>query len=253
MSENQNKEKQKKKPSAVSQLIRKCVSLFRKPKPRPKQIYFISGMCYNCKVFDSLTLPAGYEKKYIEWYVPRPDETLSEYAHEMAKSIDTSRPFVLVGYSFGAVIMQEMNRFMEPEKNIVISSFKSPEEIPSLFQTARRFHIVDSLPKKFFQQTDFITEAFNRLVYHATNEELKEYMTQTDPVYIRWAIDNITNWKPEMKLEHLYHIHGTEDQIFPFEQLKNVLAVEGGDHLMVIKKAQTVSAILAAILLIREE
>ena len=71
-------------------------------------VYFISGMCYNCKVFDKLRLPKGYKKAYIEWFIPSPDESLSEYAHKMAKTIDTSRPFILIGYSFGAVIMQEM-------------------------------------------------------------------------------------------------------------------------------------------------
>ena len=76
-------------------------------------VYFISGMCYNCKVFDKLRLPKGYKKAYIEWFIPSPDESLSEYAHKMAKMIDTSRPFILIGYSFGAVIMQEMTLFSE--------------------------------------------------------------------------------------------------------------------------------------------
>ena len=44
-------------------------------------VYFISGMCYNCKVFDKLRLPKGYKKAYIEWFIPSPDESLSEYAH----------------------------------------------------------------------------------------------------------------------------------------------------------------------------
>ena len=79
-------------------------------------VYFISGMCYNCKVFDKLRLPKGYKKAYIEWFIPSPDESLSEYAHKMAKTIDTSRPFILIGYSFGAVIMQEMTLFLKPEK-----------------------------------------------------------------------------------------------------------------------------------------
>ena len=95
-------------------------------------VYFISGMCYNCKVFDKLRLPKGYKKAYIEWFIPSPDESLSEYAHKMAKMIDTSRPFILIGYSFGAVIMQEMTLFLKPEKCVIISSFKSKREIPIL-------------------------------------------------------------------------------------------------------------------------
>lgn len=161
---------------------------------KQKRAYFISGMCYNCKVFDKLTLPKGYRKKYIEWRIPNPDETLSEYAYEMAKNINTSKPFVLIGYSFGA---------------------------------------------------------FNRLFFHASNSEFEEYMTVTDPVYIKWATKQITDWVPDYPKENLYHIHGTEDQIFPIEQIRNVFPVEGGDHLMVFKKAATVSSILSSILLMK--
>ena len=125
-------------------------------------VYFISGMCYNCKVFDKLRLPKGYKKAYIEWFIPSPDESLSEYAHKMAKTIDTSRPFILIGYSFGAVIMQEMTLFLKPEKCVIISSFKSKREIPILFQAVRKVNLMEFMPKRLFSSTDFITNAFNR-------------------------------------------------------------------------------------------
>lgn len=146
-------------------------------------VYFISGMCYNCKVFDKLRLPKGYKKAYIEWFIPSPDESLSEYAHKMAKTIDTSRPFILIGYSFGAVIMQEMTLFLKPEKCVIISSFKSKREIPILFQAVRKVNLMEFMPKRLFSSTDFITNAFNRLVYNASNSDLAEYMTVTDPIY----------------------------------------------------------------------
>ncbi|SBV92395.1 conserved hypothetical protein [uncultured Dysgonomonas sp.] len=56
---------------------------------------------------------------------------------------------------------------------------------------------------------------------------------------------------PENKCKHLYHIHGTEDQIFSYEHIRNAFPVEGGDHLMVVKKADAISTILSGILLIK--
>lgn len=229
------------------------VNWFRKKEIKDIKVYFISGMCYNCKVFDKLRLPKGYRKVYIEWYTPRPDELLSEYARTMAKAIDTSCPFILIGYSFGAVIMQEMSLFLKPEKCIIISSFKSKKEIPLLFQAVRKVNLMEYMPKRFFSSTDFITNAFNHLVYNASNSDLAEYMTVTDPVYIKWAVEQITDWIPDNKNEHLYHIHGTADQIFPYDRIENVFPVEGGDHLMVVKKADVVSSILDIILLKKEE
>lgn len=215
-------------------------------------VYFISGMCYNCSVFDELKLPKGYKKVYIEWHIPRPDESLREYASEMAKEIDRSQPFVLVGYSFGAVIIQEMNSFLTPLKTIIISSFKSEQEIPTLFRAVRITNLTEKLPKRIYSSTDFISNAFNRLVYNMPTDELSHVMTYTNPVYIKWAIKQITEWIPENKYKHLYHIHGTLDQVFPYDLIRDAFPVENGDHLMVMKKADIVSSILSGILLIKE-
>ncbi len=218
------------------------------PKPDDTPVYFISGMCYNCKMFDRLELPKGYCKKYIEWIIPDPEMAISEYAREMAKNIDTSRDFILVGYSFGAVIIQEMNHFLSPKISIVISSFKGKKEIPSLFKAAKKTHLAGHIPLGVYSHTELITNAFNLLVYKMPTQQLEEYMTVTDPTYMQWAVKTIANWVPQDICSNLYHIHGTKDQVFPYEQLHDVYPVEDGDHLMIFKKADTVSAIFAKIL-----
>ena len=231
--------------------LARLLGIARRLAGREVNVYFISGMCYNCKVFDRLRLPEGFVKRYIEWHVPRPDETLTEYARTMALVIDTSRPFALVGYSFGAVVMQEMLRFLSPEKSVIISSFKRKEEIPTLFRAAGKARLARKVPDRVFSSTDFITGAFNRLVYHLPNGKMVKYMTQTDPVYIRWAVECITEWVPDSRHDRLYHIHGTSDQVFPFRNLRDAFPVKGGDHLMVVCKARKVSAILSSILLMK--
>jgi pimeloyl-ACP methyl ester carboxylesterase len=221
------------------------------PSGRKTNVYFISGMCYNCSVFDNLRLPKGFRKVYLEWTIPDPDEPLSHYARQMARAIDPQKPFVLVGYSFGAVIMQEMSLFLKPQKSVVISSFKDKSEIPGLFRFVQKTHLAEWVPDEFFEQTEFITEAFNRTLFHATNAEMAQYMTVTDPVYVQWAVAQITGWVPENNSDRLYHIHGTEDQIFPYKQLTNVIPIPEGDHLMVVKMADQVSAVLDSILLLK--
>jgi len=215
-------------------------------------VYFISGMCYNCLVFDKIILPHGYRKIYIEWLMPLTGEKIQEYAIRMASEIDTSHPFILIGYSFGGVIVQEMNTFLTPFKTVIISSFKKEEEIPSMFKAVSRANLWERIPERLYNSTDFITDIFNRFVYHVPNSELADYMTVTEPSYVKWAVRQITSWKPTHVTPRLYHIHGTEDQIFDFELIHNAFPVEGGDHLMVIKKADIVNLILGSILLINE-
>lgn len=226
--------------------------IFRK-KIKETDVYFISGMCYNCTVFDNLKLPDGFNKKYIEWMIPEPEETLEKYTRKMMAGIDTSRPFILVGYSFGGVIVQEMNKYLNPIKTIIISSFKRVEEIPGMFKVVSRANLWEKIPERLYNSTEFITEIFNRFIYNVPNSELISYMTITDPVYVRWAVNQITTWKPPYEVPRLYHIHGTDDQIFPFTLIHNAFPVQGGDHLMVFKKADVVSLILGSILLINEK
>lgn len=211
-------------------------------------VYFISGMCYNCKVFDKLVLPEGYRKVYLEWHVPDIDDSLFDYSRKMSENIDTRHPFVLVGYSFGAVIMQEMMKYLSPLESIIISSFKSETEIPTIFRVAKNTQILRRTPLMVYS-TEFITKAFNKVIYDLPSSELAVYMTVTDPVYIKWAAIQITEWIPDNVFPVLYHIHGTDDQIFPYEKIGNSHTIIGGDHLMVVKKADEVSKVIGFILL----
>jgi hypothetical protein len=210
--------------------------------------YFIPGMCLNCKVFDNIQLPNGYEKKYIEWHVPENNEDLNTYARSMAKSIDTASPFILIGYSLGAIIMQEMNRFLKPEKNIILSSIKHKDERPPFIRIAGKTKIPKYIPEFLLTSNDTINYLFAHFIYDMTREEVEQCVTCTSPKYIKWAADQITKWTPTVHCENLYHIHGTNDQTFPFKLIKEAIAIEKGDHLMPLKKAEEVSKTIAEII-----
>jgi thioesterase domain-containing protein len=215
------------------------------------KVYFLSGMCVNCKVFNEIKLPAGYEKHYIEWQIPEENETLDEYTHAMAKEIDISQAFILIGYSLGGIIMQEMNKFLKPEINILISSMKSEEEIPPLFRIARKTRIIKHVPKRLYAVNKSISNLFTHLVYDMPIDHIEECVTYTSPEYMKWTTYQITNWKPTIEINNLYHIHGTKDQVFPYRQIQNVYTIEDGDHLMVMKKAEEVNKIINEIILKR--
>ena len=212
-------------------------------------VYFVSGMSANCKVFDKISLPEGFDKKYIEWYIPNGDETLEEYSLKMAESIDTSKPFILVGYSLGGIVIQEMNKFLNPCKNILISSMKSEAEIPSMFRLGRQIHFAQHFPIETIVQNKMVVDLCARLIYGARPDEAGIYMSYTDPVYTKWALQRILEWKPSITCPNLYHIHGARDQVFPVKIISGASIIERGDHLMVIKRHKEVNKILNDILL----
>lgn len=54
----------------LSRLLKQIGGLWNKVVGETKEakdvnVYFISGMCYNCKVFDRLRLPQGYKKNIL--------------------------------------------------------------------------------------------------------------------------------------------------------------------------------------------
>ena len=57
----------------------------------------------------------------IEWIIPKKKETIKQYARRMAAFVEKTKP-ILIGISFGGVMAQEMNEFLDLKKLIIISS-----------------------------------------------------------------------------------------------------------------------------------
>jgi hypothetical protein len=77
-----------------------------------------------------------------------------------------------------------------------------------------------------------------------TQEEKKianEYRDSIDPVYLRWAINQVLNWKNNWQPEKLVHLHGEKDHIFPVKKIKNAVVIPGGGHFMIMNRYKEIS------------
>ena len=224
------------------------------------KIYCISGLAANGNCFKFIELPHEFEKIYIEWLHPEPTESLEHYTHRMAENIDVSEPFILLGYSFGGIIVQEMNKFLSPEKTILLASIKDDIQRPKYFNIVQKTHLMNWFPMKLFSNNGFLSYTFARSIYYGKNnlEKFGEYLSlHTDPVYMRWAIDNVTKWRSTIQCENLYQIHGTKDIVFPYKLIKKsydknnenrLFTIPKGNHLVALLKPNGVSQALAEIL-----
>lgn len=213
-------------------------------------VYFVSGMSASCSAaFDGLELPIEFEKKYIEWFVPKSNQSMDEYVEDMILSIDQSQPYTLVGYSLGGVIVLEMNKKLNPIKTIIIASAKNREEVTPLLQYIEKKRLENNLTTQGVEIDDFTIDIFTQLVYKVTYDAVKEFLSCTDPTYMRWAISQFFEWKPLANYTNLYHIHGTQDQLFPTGHFNTDYVVDGGDHLMINKRTREINTILNEILL----
>lgn len=211
-------------------------------------VYFIPGLGANCKVFDDIELPEGFNRHYIEWLMPETNESLESYTLRMAEKIDLSSDFILVGYSFGGIIVQEMNKFLIPQKNILISTIKSKTEIPLLFRFGKRMEFADRFKMWSVIENKVFRDWAARFMYDLTPEQTEKYLTRTSTRYLHWSVKQILEWEPTIKCKNVYHIHGSKDQVFPVKNIRHAFTVENGHHLMLITMSRKVSLIIQQIL-----
>jgi pimeloyl-ACP methyl ester carboxylesterase len=216
-------------------------------------VYFISGMGASCAVFDKLVLPDNYQKKYIEWLLPNKYQSLESYTERMATSIQDSEPFILIGYSFGGILVQEIAKIKVPIKIILLASIQDPIQMPRYFNWGRKLKVYKTLPSFIFNKK-LTTWIFDRLIYFSKNKKRTiDYLPMYNAIYMKWAMKQILYWKPAKIGTPIFQIHGDEDTTFPIKYIKkftsiNLTVIENAGHLLVLDKPREVSTAIYEIL-----
>ena len=200
-------------------------------------VYLIPGMAANAKIFEYIKLPENdYVMHFIEWELPVPKESLSDYAFRMTNKIGHENP-ILFGVSFGGILAQEMSKFVEVKKVVVVSSVLHETEFPKRMKFAKMTKAYKLVPTQLFSDVEKLAKyAFGETAVNRV-DLYKKYMSVSDKKYLDWAIENIINWKQSQSIDNVIHIHGSHDKVFPIENIKgSVIKVKNGTHVMIINK-----------------
>ena len=82
-------------------------------------VYFMPGLAASPAIFENIKLPEDeFEMFFLEWMIPLPEETLEQYAKRMSENVK-HEGVVLVGVSFGGILVQEMKQFLNVRNNFV--------------------------------------------------------------------------------------------------------------------------------------
>jgi esterase/lipase len=209
-------------------------------------VYFVPGLAASTAIFEYIKLPEQeYEIHLLPWLVPvEKKESLHLYAQRMC-SLITEKNFVLVGVSFGGIVVQEMSRHCKPLKVIIISSVKHHNELPLRLKVVKNTKAYKLTPIKMLTNI----EQFAKYTYGDFIKKraklYQKYLSMRDENYLPWAIYNVLHWKQETVQNDIIHIHGNNDKIFPIKNIKNCIVIEGGTHVMILYKAKTINTILA--------
>lgn len=206
-------------------------------------IYFVPGMAANSKIYEHISLDENlFECHFLEWKIPTSKgESIQSYAQRMCEEVKHENS-VLIGVSFGGVMVQEMSRIISTKKIIIISSIKSNLELPKRFKLAASTKAYKLFPAKFLENLDSYINYFLGDYQSKKFEAYQKYMSVRNATYLHWAIDCVLHWQQNQSQGNIVHIHGTKDEVFPIKHINNCIEIENGTHAMILTKAKKITS-----------
>src|SRR5690606_30783239 len=188
-------------------------------------VYFMPGMAANSSIFEYIKLPEQhYKMHYLEWIMPEKKESLVDYVKRLILEVKDDNP-ILIGVSFGGVIVQEMAKLIKVKKIVVISSVKTKYELPRRMILAKYTGLHRLIPTSLVYKLDVIAKyAYGDSVVKRL-DLYEKYLSVRDKYYLDWAIDKIIKWDQQQALPNTVHIHGEKDKVFPFVYIKGCIVV----------------------------
>ena len=199
-------------------------------------VYFMPGLAASSSIFERIDLPAAtFEIHLLEWFMPKKKESLADYAKRMAEKV-VHDDAVLIGVSFGGILVQEMAHYLNLRKLIIISSVKSNTELPRKMKIAKKTKAYKLLPTGLLQDVEKLVKyAFGNVI----KQRLKlyeQFLFMRNKEYLDWAIEQVVCWE-RVKIDlNVIHIHGDADEVFPVKNIKDFINVKGGTHMMILNR-----------------
>ena len=199
-------------------------------------VYFMPGLAASSSIFERIDLPKDtFEIHLLEWFMPEKQESLQSYAKRMSEKV-THDNAVLVGVSFGGILVQEMAQFLNLRKLIIISSVKSNTELPRRMKIAKTTKAYKLFPTGLLEDVE-------KLVKYAFGDVMKQklklfeqFLHMRNKEYLDWAIEQVICWD-RIKIDpNVIHIQGDADEVFPVKNIKSFISVKGGTHIMILNR-----------------
>jgi pimeloyl-ACP methyl ester carboxylesterase len=194
------------------------------------------GMSANPLIFKRIKFSdEKYEIHFLKWAKPVLNESIENYSKRLLDFIKHKNP-ILIGVSFGGLIVQEISKLIDVEKVIIISSIKSNRELPLYMKSAKFLKLYNYFPLKLFDDVFNISKSLKINKIYKKLDLIDKYLSVRDENYLKWAIREILNWKQEKPLQEVIHIHGDKDLTFPISLIKDCIIVPGATHALILTK-----------------
>lgn len=203
------------------------------------KIYCISGLGADQQVFDGLHLDG--EKIPVQWIESYPGESMNEYAERLCEQVDTAKPFVLLGVSFGGMLACEMNQFVHPVATILISSMARFSELPFWIRWIAKLGVQRWVPSFFFGSRPGVLIRLFGIQSEQGKKMIRRIAISADNKFTKLSIDKILTWKSSDIPDNIFRIHGDKDYLLPCPKGVKVSILKGAGHFAIYENADEIS------------
>jgi len=207
-----------------------------------RKIFLIGGLGADERVFQNMDLPQ-FEKIFVTWIPPVKNESIESYAKRLSAQIKEPKPCIL-GVSFGGMIATEMAKYYPEAEVFIVSSAKTYRELPWVYRIIGRLGLLKLLPIQFLTYHNRIVDWFFGVKNSKESNLLKSILADTDTIFLKWALQQITHWSNREIPSNLTHIHGDKDRILPIAFTKPNAVIHRGGHLIILNKPLEIEDII---------
>ena len=199
-------------------------------------VYFMPGMAASPKIFEYIKLPEdSFKIHYLNWIMPESNEPLENYAKRMCQQVEHEN-IVLLGVSFGGIVVQEMSKILSVRKLLVVSSVVSKHQLPKRMKFARVTKAYKIMPTQLLSNAELLSKYAYGEFFKKRIDLYRKYLAFNNKEYLDWSIEQVVNWSQEIPPEGVIQIHGEKDGVFTNSCNGSCIVVKGGTHIMIINK-----------------
>jgi pimeloyl-ACP methyl ester carboxylesterase len=211
------------------------------------RVFLIPGLGADSRIYKNIRLDR-HEIIPVNWIEPALNDTLADYAQKIISQYNITANSIVVSNSLGGMVAVEIANKVKLDKVIIISSIKSVAEAPGYFSVFRNVPLHKIIPGKLFNSMGFMVKPLFGKMADEDAALFIDMLKNTSPIFARWAMGAILNWKNTTIPDNIYHITGNKDALFPYKRIKGADIVKGGSHIMIFDKADEINKLLNDIL-----
>lgn len=212
------------------------------------KIYCVPGLANDKRMFENLAPNLINQNiEFLEHIEPaHPKESMREYTRRLSLGIENfEENSVIIGMSLGGIISVELSKILPFRKVFLISTIKHPSEFPW------QIKLIKNLPLDKIQISPWLIRNTLKPVswmLGVTNDKgrnhLQSMINDASGNHIKWAQYAAAKWDNRLIPDHYVHIHGTDDEIFPAQNVKATHFIEDGTHYMIMDRAREIAMII---------